>query len=359
MSNHLTLHIVASVPFSNLNRDDTGTPKRLQQGGVMRALHSSQAIKRGIRVRYEEASKDLSVRSGELDAAITERALQLDSGLDKKKAAKEAKKLVGKLTKGEAKEGEANRSSWLSGEEINTAAQTVVDILTPEGQDKAEITDFIDGTQTGSLAIAAFGRMFANAPQNNTEAALSVSPAVTTHAASIDTDYFSTVDDRYEEQHKTGATYLGVSQYTNGTFYRTVTIDRDQLRHSWSAFDDAASKDNVRELLRAVVYGQPRGKQHGTAPYTLPALVFAEEQRYRTAYDFETPVTATGDGGFIGATLDEISQQYTRARNFDVANFGPLEVIAGTADGLEGRFGIAPVQLDELIATVTEWVYHA
>ena len=242
MSHNLTLHIVASVPFSNLNRDDTGTPKRIQQGGVMRALHSSQAIKRGIRVRYEKASKDISVRSGKLDAAIAERVAQLAPELDAKTATKEAKKLVGKLTKGESKEGESARSSWLSTEELNTAAQTVVDILTPQGQDKAEVADFIDGSKTGSLAIAAFGRMFANAPQNNTEAALSVSPAVTTHAASIDTDYFSTVDDRYEKQHKAGATYLGVNQYTNGVFYRTVTIDKDQLRRSWSAFDDAASK---------------------------------------------------------------------------------------------------------------------
>lgn len=91
MSHNLTLHIVASVPFSNLNRDDTGTPKRIQQGGVMRALHSSQAIKRGIRVRYEKASKDISVRSGKLDAAIAERVAQLAPELDAKTATKEAK----------------------------------------------------------------------------------------------------------------------------------------------------------------------------------------------------------------------------------------------------------------------------
>lgn len=360
MSNHLTIHVLTPIPFSNLNRDDTGTPKRINQGGVMRALHSSQSIKRGIRTRYEDASLDISVRSGELHDAIVERSQEINPEIDTKNALKEAKKIVGKLTKAEAKEGESNRSIWLSQEEINTAAQTVVNILSESADaEKAEIDDFISGNQTGSLAIASFGRMFANAPQSNTEAALSVSPAVTTHAASIDTDYFSTVDDRYAAQNKTGATFLSVAQYTNGVFYRTVSIDKAQLKKSWSAFDDEKSRENLQELIRAVVYGQPRGKENGTAPYTLPALVLAEEQRYRTAYDFETPVIATGDGGFLGASIDSLASQYQTARNFDGANFGPTEAIAGTATDLNGKFGsLETVQLDELINSVVEWIYN-
>ena len=45
MSHHLTLHIIASVPYSNLNRDDTGTPKHVRRGGYLAALLSSQSIK--------------------------------------------------------------------------------------------------------------------------------------------------------------------------------------------------------------------------------------------------------------------------------------------------------------------------
>lgn len=362
MSNHLTLNIVTPIPFSNLNRDDTGTPKRVNHGGVMRALHSSQSIKRGIRKRYENASLDTSVRSGELDAAITDRVLALDSTVDEKQALKQAKKLVGALTKSseKEKEGGSSRSAWLSAEEINTAAQTVLDILTAgeKGESTASDADFITGARTGSLAIAAFGRMFANSPQNNTEAALSVSPAITTHAASIDTDYFSTVDDRHEAEKRPEATFLGVSQYTSGVFYRTVTIDKKQLRESWSAFGDEDSRDNLVELIRSVIYGQPRGKEHGTAPYILPSLVLAEEQRYRTAYDFETPVIATRDGGYLSATIDELAEQYVRARSFDAGNFGPVEALAGTYQQLDGKFGsLRPVQLDALIETVVDWIY--
>lgn len=360
MSNHLTLNIVTPIPFSNLNRDDTGTPKRVNQGGVLRAMHSSQAIKRGIRKRYEEASLDISVRSGELDAAITEKVQALDPSANEKQVLKQAKKLVGALTKGSEKEGEANRSAWLSSEEIATAAQTVLNIVSPTADsESSEAGDFISGTKTGSLAIAAFGRMFANSPQNNTEAALSVSPAVTTHAASIDTDYFSTVDDRHEANNRSGATFLGVSQYTSGVFYRTVTIDKRQLRESWSAFDNDDSRENLIELIRSVVYGQPRGKEHGTAPYILPSLVLAEEQRYRTAYDFESPVIATENGGYLAATIDALSEQYARARSFDAGNFGPAESLSGTFENLDGKFGsLHPVQLNDLIESVVEWIYH-
>ena len=56
MSHHLTLHIIASVPYSNLNRDDTGTPKHVRRGGYLAALLSSQSIKKGIRTKYEANS---------------------------------------------------------------------------------------------------------------------------------------------------------------------------------------------------------------------------------------------------------------------------------------------------------------
>ncbi|MDY3128289.1 MAG: type I-E CRISPR-associated protein Cas7/Cse4/CasC [Corynebacterium sp.] len=352
MSNHLTIHILTSIPFSNLNRDDAGVPKRTMHGGVMRAMHSSQSIKRGVRLRYEEASGNISVRSGKLAEKIVAKALELKPELDEKAALKDAKKIVGTLTKATASENESDRSTWLSGEELLTAASHIA------GLDENEST-FIEGGKTGSLAIAAFGRMFANAPEHKTEAALSVSPAITTHAATIDTDYFSTVDDIRERNKETGATFLGISQYTSGIFYRTVTIDKQQLRESWSGFGNEEASENLKELIRAVVYGQPRGKENSTAPYVLPALVLAEEQRYRAAYDFEAPVTATREGGFLEPSVERIAQQYELARSFDPGNFGPVETISGTYSELEGKVGsLSPVTLDVFIDNVAEWVLN-
>lgn len=353
MSRHLTIHIIASVPYSNLNRDDAGTPKNVRRGGVTCALLSSQSIKKGIRSKYEAASLDTSVRSGQLVDVIHARAATLAPEADAKTLEKETKKLIGTLTKtAEVAEGtqESDRSIWLSAEEIEVAAAQVA----------ANATDgsFIEDGRTGSLAIASFGRMFAAAPQKGTEAALSVSPAVTTHGVQIATDYFSTADDIREQNRDTGATFLGVAQYTTGVFYRTVTIDKKQLHESWTGFDSATAKDNLHALIDAIIYGLPRGKQNSTAPFVQPALVFAEEQQYRCAYDFETPVKPDAKkGGYLTPTMTELDHQFTAARSFDPDNFGTTQAVTGTYAELDSLFkGTNHCTKNELIEQVVTWI---
>ena len=51
---NLELHILQNFAPSNLNRDDTGSPKSCDFGGYRRARISSQAIKRAIRREFKE-----------------------------------------------------------------------------------------------------------------------------------------------------------------------------------------------------------------------------------------------------------------------------------------------------------------
>lgn len=355
MSNQLTLHFLSSIPYSNLNRDDTGVPKRMMHGGVLRALHSSQSIKRGCRILYENASQDLSIRSGRLNEEVANKAMELNPDLDEKTAIDKAKNLVDNLTgKTKSTADGAKRSTWLSTEEVLTAATFVA-----QGTDTKE--KFIEGNTTGSLAIAGFGRMFANAPKFNTEAAIAVSPAITTHQATMETDYFSTADDINLRDHKANATYLDVSLYTSGTFYRTVTIDRQQLRTSWSGFGDESARGNLEAFVRALVYGQPRGKKNATSPFTMPSLILAEEQQHRVAYDFERPVEADKDeGGFMKNSIEKLASQYMLARSFDPGNFGPVEALSGTYPDLNEQFGnLEKISLDSLISAVVDWILDA
>lgn len=349
MSKNITIHCVTNVPHSNLNRDDSGTPKRLMQGGALRAMHSSQSIKRGIRGKYEEASLDISVRSGKLVDEVIDMISSLNPEADAKSYQKAAAKRIGELTKGSSSEAESDRSAWLSVEECTTLAQSLLD-----GDENAT---FIHNGKTGSLAIAAFGRMFANAQEKNTEAAIAVSPGVTTHAATIESDYFSTGDDVRERNNESGATYLGVARYVNGTFYRTISIDKDQLKKSWAGYGVEGCRENLREFIRACVYGMPRGKENSTAPYTLPSLVLVEEQRYRSAYTFEKPVKVGAEGGYEEETIKELDRQFGRARSFDPGNFGPLEIVSGTADLADEAFaGVQRASLDAMIDSVVDWV---
>ncbi len=360
MFRHLTLHVLTRVSYSNLNRDDTGTPKNFIEGGVMRAMHSSQSIKRGIRMIYENTSGDVSLRSGNLAEYVFDRACEIapdlkETGKKEDDAKKEIRARLSKLVSGK---DSRNNSMWLSAEEIEILAQSIA-------KSQAKDAGFLESGKTGSLAIAAFGRMFANAQDKGTEAAISVSPAVTTHAARIATDYFTAVDDIREfnlyseagKESNKGATHIGVAQFTSGVFYRTISIDREQLKKSWTAFGKPESRANLEELISAILYGQPRGKEHSTAPYTQPSVVLAEEQRYRCAYSFETPVSVDKvEGGYLKPSVKELAEQVRAARLFDPDNFGPNLVLTGTYPDLKGVFGIEPGTKADLVDAVVGWI---
>lgn len=346
--NNLTLHVINTLPWSNLNRDDTGTPKRAVIGGALRGMLSSQAIKRAARTDYEVKSLDMSVRSTNLAGIVADRAVAINTALEPKEALAAAKKIVSALVKnagGDAEAKESGTSSWLSMEEIETAAAAVA-----AGDPDAR---FVDAGVTGSLSIAAFGRMFAAAPDANTAAAIAVSPAISVHKAVIETDYFSTMDEDPKASHK-GASFLGVASYTSGVFYRSVTIDRAQLKRSWTGMDAETAREQLSLLVEALIYKLPSGKKNATAPYVAPLVVLAEEQSYRLAYDFETPVIPGADGGYGEPAVARLAEQRSAALEFDKGNFG-ISLAAGTAAGLD-RFGAETTGVDGVVGAVVDWI---
>ena len=61
----IDIHILQTVPPSNINRDDTGSPKTAIYGGVRRARVSSQAWKRATRLAFKDTldPSELGVRT--------------------------------------------------------------------------------------------------------------------------------------------------------------------------------------------------------------------------------------------------------------------------------------------------------
>ena len=49
----IDVHILQTVPPSNINRDDTGSPKTAVYGGVTRARVSSQSWKHAMRMMFK------------------------------------------------------------------------------------------------------------------------------------------------------------------------------------------------------------------------------------------------------------------------------------------------------------------
>src|ERR1017187_1581400 len=79
---NLELHILQSFAPSNLNRDDTGSPKDCEFGGVRRARVSSQCCKRSIRLAFQQQGllkeQSLAVRTRKIAASVAK--LLVESG---------------------------------------------------------------------------------------------------------------------------------------------------------------------------------------------------------------------------------------------------------------------------------------
>ncbi|HEY8984066.1 MAG TPA: type I-E CRISPR-associated protein Cas7/Cse4/CasC, partial [Streptomyces sp.] len=67
------VHILQSLPPSNINRDDSGTPKQALYGGARRARVSSQAWKRATRIEFAKAepAADRATRTKRIAALLS------------------------------------------------------------------------------------------------------------------------------------------------------------------------------------------------------------------------------------------------------------------------------------------------
>lgn len=330
----LTVHVLIALPSHNLNRDESGAPKQITEGGVRRARLSSQSLKRAARVGFERtlAERERSLRTKVGVQVIVDRIAELRGGITDAQRAKltaAVGKRVLSLTQDAPDEGAVSTKKdtmvWLSPGELEAAARTFA-----AGGD----ADVVGDATTDSLPIAAFGRMFANQPGLNIPAAVSVGDATTTHAAVIELDWFTAVDDG-ETSHG-GAGQMGYQMHTSGVYYRSFTIDRDQLaRNLGGGLDDPSLTEALLDFVRHLTLALPSGKQAGSAASTLPALILAEEQTHRVAYDFQKPVAADADGGFLQPSIQRLIAAADGAKAFAPSVFG-ARLTSGTAnvDGL-------------------------
>lgn len=78
------IHMLQSMPPGNLNRDDSGQPKKCLFGGVTRGRISSQCLKRNIRhsLQFQEAFNDeLADRTTYLPRMVSDELRKLVPGV--------------------------------------------------------------------------------------------------------------------------------------------------------------------------------------------------------------------------------------------------------------------------------------
>ena len=303
------VHVVQTVPPSNVNRDDTGSPKTAVFGGVTRARVSSQAWKRATRVGFQESldREDLGVRTTRLVEQVSELITAMSPDNPEPDAVAEA--IVGatgiKLEKKKRKKAggieEENVESkylvFLSHQQLALLARTAVETYTDGGL--AAVKAFkAKGLlrQANAVDIALFGRMVAEDTDLNVDASCQVAHALSVHAVDSEFDYFTAVDDvkREAEDEDAGASMIDTVEFNSSTLYRYANIDVNLLRANLG--DDEATRRAISAFVGCFVMSMPTGKQNTFANRTLPELVLVtirDTQPINLVGAFEDPVVRT------------------------------------------------------------------
>ena len=289
---YVDFHVLQTIPPSNVNRDDVGSPKTAVYGGVTRARVSSQAWKRAMRLYFLENSLFTPEQMGERTMRIVEKVAEqihvLDANADAEKMAVEALNKAGLKIK--SVEKGAGALFFMSAGQASALAALAVFGDNDAKQYKAALKE------APSVDISLFGRMVADDPSLKYDAAAQVAHSISTHAVQNEYDYFTAVDDRSPEE-SNGAGHLGTVEYNSSTLYRYATVNVTEL---FSNLGEETAHA-VRGFTEAFIQSMPTGKQNTFANRTPAAMVYVairRDQPVNLVGAFETPVRRKEEGGY-------------------------------------------------------------
>ena len=290
MTQFVQLHFLTAYPPSNPNRDEMNRPKTAIYGGVQRLRLSSQSLKRAVRLSVamsEALAGDKSVRTRQLGDELVTHLLAQDAQSDRAHAiAAQVLEVFGQLDKRAALANPPrirNRQlAFVSPEERRAALDIADRILAGVEPDEAAkpLAKSILRTADGAADLAMFGRMLADAPEFNREAAVQVSHAITTHRADPEEDFFTAVDDLSSPSRDPGASFLGESGFGAGVYYLYVCVNVDLLIENL-AHDRLLAQRALAALPEAFATVTPSGKSSSYAHHTLAFYVRAESGQHQ------------------------------------------------------------------------------
>lgn len=320
---YIDIHALQTLPYSNLNRDDLGSPKTLILGGAERTRISSQSWKRVVRHRIEERMHDPAVRTRRIVAGIAER-LEEVHGWSAKAAQQGGLEVVRcagkgiKLEKPKAAKDGADKTEVPPETSVlfylpSSAVDALADLAARHAEAVAgqigkknlkpvlpadEVTAILSGR---NASVRLFGRMLAELPTTEVDGAVQFAHAFTVHGTNIDIDFFTAVDDLLAKKTDRGSGHMNEAMFSAGTFYRYANINLTQLLAN-SDGDAEETRRLAGEFLRAFLDTVPSAKQTSTAAVTVPELVHVVVRSDRPASyagAFEEPVS--GEHGHMDA----------------------------------------------------------
>ncbi len=373
MKTLIEIHALQNFAPSNLNRDDTGAPKDAIFGGTRRARVSSQCEKRVIRQFFGQKvadglfePDDVAVRSKRVYEAVAD---LLDGRRDRESTIAKAKMALSYV---KLKAGDSGKTQYLLflGKRELTALAAAIDEFWDQiaeldedaekgkkGKKAAasgapkEVQERIDAIFNGGKAVdvALFGRMLADMPEKNQDAACQVAHAISTHAVEREFDFYTAVDDLKPDD-TAGADMMGTVEFNSACFYRYAVVDWEKLVSNLQGDAELARK-GLRAFLEGFVVAEPTGKQNTFAAHNPPEFVVVSVRRggapRNLANAFEIPVWVRKDESLTGKSAEALTQ---KAKQLHAA-FGGTEktfVLNLTGVGTDG-FGNPVTNIRELL----------
>jgi CRISPR system Cascade subunit CasC len=335
----IEIHALQNFAPSNLNRDDTGAPKDALFGGTRRGRISSQCLKRAVREHFKRlvkqnvlATNDVAFRTKRVLDAITVILTQKDR--PETEAAEKTRLALAAMELTVKEDGKCEYLVFLGQREISQVANiihdkwdsiTAVETVPAEGKKPGkakkqaaqgadpELKKALDKVFDGgkSVDVALFGRMLADMPEKNQNAACQVAHAISTHAVEREFDFYTAVDDLKPED-TAGADMMGTVEFNSACFYRYAVVDWEKLVENLQNDKELAAK-GLRAFLEGFVVAEPTGKQNTFAAHNPPEFV-SVSVRHNTAprnlaNAFETAIRVRKDQSLTSKSAEALTQK--------------------------------------------------
>lgn len=327
----MDVNAIQTLPPSNINRDDTGSPKTAQYGGTRRSRVSSQSWKRAIRSYFLENSEDgnVGVRSYKIPDYIASKIRKIDSSINDEEALKMADDIL-KEAGVKTKNFKTTALFFLGNSQAEKLARAAVDKIKDKNLLKEMLKD------DPAVDIALFGRMVADDPSLNEDASCQVAHAISTHSVETEFDFFTAVDDLQEETNA-GAGMLGTIEYNSSTLYRYANVAVHEFVRQLS--DKEETINALKLFVEAFAKSLPTGKVNTFANTTIPSFIMVtlrEDRPVNLVSAFENPVKAYKNEGFVEESVEKLLKEYKKSEKFVEKPLATFCLSLNEFNGLEG-----------------------
>lgn len=379
------IHMLQNHAPSNLNRDDTGSPKDCVFGGVRRSRISSQALKRAIRRSpiFHDALNDAGTGFRTRQLPLQVKKLLLEWGLSEEMADIGALKASGFGTKDgkEQKRPITAQMMYVTPQDIEAVAKAIFDAAmeaqTPSAFKKVSAKSLQEQAKDTGLRpitpdVALFGRMITSDAFRDVEASVQVAHAISTHRMEHEFDYFTAVDDLLNPlatEDDKGAGMIGDVEFNSACYYKYFSLDLDGFADNLIGSEPSEKPADVIELaqntvvafLKAAVFSTPSGKQNTFAAHQLPDAILVEMRESKApvsyANAFVKPVQPRGGQDLVELSIFEFKAHVEQlTRKFSLQSAARLWF---TTRSIEIEGTVACETLDDLVdgieSTLESW----